>query len=254
MLPLGTLPVNGPRLARAAGALQRFLGWRRTGDADGRRCEGCPAQPAVDARVQDLTDEELLHAYATGDRAALRQLMTRYQADLLAFLTGFLGSDAAADDVFQETFLQVHLSAEQFDPQRRLKPWLFTIAANKARDYHRRMKRRRTLSLSAPVGDEGGDRFVDLLASDSPVPGAGVESREEAQQVRMIIDALPAHLREILLLAYFQKMPYGQIAECLGIPLGTVKSRLHAAVAAFARRWRTAYAPEADAPGTEGHP
>ena len=83
------------------------------------------------------------------DRSAFRALITRYHEDLMRFLTRFLGSRAAAEDVFQETFLQVHLSADTFDLDRRFKPWLFTIAANKARDHHRKHARRSALSLSA---------------------------------------------------------------------------------------------------------
>src|SRR2546422_136658 len=97
------------------------------------------------------SDEKLLADYLGGDRAAFPKLMGRYGDELLHFLTRFLGSRPAADDVFQETFLQVHLSADTFDPQRRFKPWLFTIAANKARDYHRKHNRSSAMSLSASI-------------------------------------------------------------------------------------------------------
>ena len=82
--------------------------------------------------MERRTDEALLGSYMQGDRPAFAELIRRYSNELLHFLTRFLGSRAAADDVFQETFLQVHLSAETFDTKRRFKPWLFTIAANKA--------------------------------------------------------------------------------------------------------------------------
>jgi RNA polymerase sigma-70 factor (ECF subfamily) len=166
--------------------------------------------------------------------------MSRYSNELLHFLTRFLGSRAAAEDVFQEAFLQVHLSADTFDPSRRFKPWLFTIAANKARDHHRKHGRRAAVSLSASVGDEDGQAFVDLLQSDIPTPGAPIIDAERSRLVRSAIDRLPSHLREILLLSYFQRMSYNQIADALEIPLGTVKSRLHTAVAAFARAWSAA--------------
>src|SRR6185436_21184411 len=106
----------------------------------------------ISARASALdkrSDESLLQAYQHGEREAFATLMHRYANELLHFLVRFLGSRAAADDVFQETFLQVHLSAETFDTQRRFKPWLFTIAANKARDYLRRNSRRQTPQLSA---------------------------------------------------------------------------------------------------------
>ena len=191
--------------------------------------------------VRHRTDEELLEAYVGGDRAALSDLIERYRDELLHFLIRFLGSRQAADDVFQETFLQIHLSADTFDPDRRFKPWLFTIAANKGRDYHRKHGRRQAMSLSATVGEEGqGQRFVDLMEADVPGPEAPVLDAERSRLVKDVVDSMPAHLREILLLSYFQRMSYNQIAETLEIPLGTVKSRLHTAVAAFARAWAAA--------------
>lgn len=199
------------------------------------------------------TDEELIEAYRAGEVGAFPVLIQRYQDDLLRFLVRLTGSRATAEDVFQETFLQVHLSADGFDVNRRLKPWLFTIAANKARDALRKNSRRRALDLSAPInnggsgggrggggsgGDQGGRTFVDLLEIDIPPPSGRMEDEEQSQKVQEALDALPWSLREILLLAYFQRMSYSQIAETLDIPLGTVKSRLHAAVAGFAKKWQ----------------
>jgi RNA polymerase sigma-70 factor (ECF subfamily) len=196
---------------------------------------------SVERDVRESTDEELLESYVDGERAALRELISRYRDELLHFLIRFLGSRQAADDVFQETFLQIHLSAETFDPTRRFKPWLFTIAANKARDYHRKNARRQAVSLSAPVGEEGqSQRFADLMEADLPSPEAPVLDAERSRLVKEVVDSMPAHLREILLLSYFQRMSYNQIAETLEIPLGTVKSRLHTAVAAFSRAWAAA--------------
>jgi RNA polymerase sigma-70 factor (ECF subfamily) len=199
------------------------------------------ARGAARFDVDERSDEILLDEYIRGDRGAFRSLMRRYQDELLNFLVRFLGSRAAAEDVFQETFLQIHLSAETFDPARRFKPWLFTIAANKARDHHRKHHRRAPASLSQSIGGEDeGERFVDLLAADLPSPDAPVLDAERSRLVKDVLDQMPHHLREIILLSYFQKMSYNQIADTLEIPLGTVKSRLHTAVAAFAKSWKAA--------------
>jgi RNA polymerase sigma-70 factor (ECF subfamily) len=198
------------------------------------------------------TDEALVVAHRTGDPTALRTLIERYQSDLHGFLTRLTGSRAAADDVFQETFLQVHLSAESFDAERRFKPWLYTIAANKGRDHLRRQRRRAAASLDAPVGSNGDGALVDLLEGHDDAPAMPLESADEAGIVKSVIDEMPPHFREILLLSYFQRMSYAQIAESLSIPLGTVKSRLHAAVASFADSWKIACARRGvrpDAPG-----
>lgn len=195
--------------------------------------------------VDQISDEVLFEQYRSGDRQALRTLIERHQIDLMRFLVRLVGEQAGAEDVFQETFLQIHLSSDTFDPTRRFRPWLFTIAANKARDYLRRKGRRRMLELSAPVdggvggGDEPAGAFIDLMEVDLPGPDARMDSEETSRLVQQALDQLPPMLREILLLAYFQRLSYAQMHEELDIPLGTVKSRLHAAVAAFAKKWNS---------------
>lgn len=185
----------------------------------------------------EQTDEDLLDDYASGDAGAFRLLIERHHDALMRFLFRLTGSVQAAEDVFQDAFLQVHQSLHTFDRTRRFKPWLFTIAANKARDLLRRENRRSALSLSANIDDDEGGSFVDLMSIDLPHPSSDIEAQEQAEMVQNAISRMPYRLRETLLLAYFQKMTYSQIAEVCGIPLGTVKSRLHAAVAAFAQHW-----------------
>lgn len=183
------------------------------------------------------TDEELVEDYLEGDVAAFRGLIERHQDPLFRFLFRLTGNRQMAEDVFQEAFLQVHQSLDTFDSSRRFKPWLFTIAANKGRDALRKANRRQAVSLSAPVVEEGGRSFVDLMEIDLPSPTSPMEEAEQSGLVQQAIDTLSPRLREILLMAYFQKMTYAQIAELFGIPIGTVKSRLHSAVAAFAKAW-----------------
>ena len=214
----------------------------RDGNGDGGRLLAGRAQ---------RTDEQLLADYRSGDKASFSELVGRYQRELYHFLVRFLGNRAAAEDVFQETFLQVHQSAEQFDPQRRFRPWLFTIAANKARDLIRSQARRPTNPLQASIspGDEESGEFIDLMQSVDSTPSDPMEREELQRQVQTTVTAMPEHLREILLLSYFHQFPYKQISEILDIPLGTVKSRLHAAVAHFAERWRSTAANPGRNPG-----
>ena len=192
-------------------------------------------------RPAERTDEQLLAEYRQGDRNSFAQLMARYQRELYHFLVRFLGDRAAAEDVFQETFLQVHQSAEQFDLSRRFRPWLFTIAANKARDLIRSQARRPTNPLQASIspGDDESGEFMDLMQSTAVMPDDSMQREELQALVKKTVMHMPEHLREILLLSYFHQFPYKQIGDILDIPLGTVKSRLHAAVAHFADRWRS---------------
>jgi RNA polymerase sigma-70 factor (ECF subfamily) len=191
-------------------------------------------------RRENATDESLMAAYQQGDVTAFDELVSRYVRELHAFLSRFVGNHALADDVVQETFLQVHLSAASFDTAQRFRPWLFTIAANKARDRMRRQARRTTASLDAPVEGPGGEQgsFLDLVVSNVPPPNTGVEEEEARKRVRELVAEMPANLREVLVLSYFHNFSYKEVARILEVPIGTVKSRLHAAVANFAQRWR----------------
>jgi RNA polymerase sigma-70 factor (ECF subfamily) len=187
--------------------------------------------------AEGISDEVLFERYRGGDTGALRTLVERYHGELIRFLYRLVGDQAGAEDVFQEAFLQVHLSAASFDATRRFRPWLFTIAANKGRDHLRKKGRRRTLELSAPVGGDDGETFVDLLEMDIAQPDAKMDTEEMNKKVQRAVEMLSPTLREILLLAYFNRLSYAAISDELEIPLGTVKSRLHAAVASFAKAW-----------------
>ena len=191
----------------------------------------------------DVSDEQLLAQYRDGDIRAFTALVDRYRQELFHFLTRTFNNRALADDVFQETFLQVHLSADSFDITRRFRPWLFTIAMNKARDQLRRSSRRETVSLSTPLrsGQDEKGTYVDLMEVDIPLPDEFAQQQESRELVREVIAGLPSQLREVLLLAYFHKFSYKQIAEMLTVPVGTVKSRLHTAVGTFAKRWKSRF-------------
>lgn len=188
------------------------------------------------------TDEQLLAEYVAGQPDGFELLVRRHSQELFRFLVRFTGNAAAAEDIVQEAFLQVHLSAASFDRSRRFKPWLFTIAANKARDLLRSRSRRPEVPLDANVGsaDEEGQRFLDFLADTSNIPSAVMERDEEQEFIRSVLAGIPDHLREVLILSYYHRFPYKEIAEILGIPLGTVKSRLHAAVGTFGQAYRAA--------------
>ncbi len=189
---------------------------------------------------QGPSDNDLLQQHLDGDQSAFALLLERYRQELFGFLARFTGDAAMADDVFQETFLQLHMSAGKFDMSRRLKPWLFTIAANKARDAMRKRKRHRAVPLDAQVGngDDQSASYADLMPADIPSPDETLVNLESRQAVRNIVSELPEGLRSVLVLCYFSGMPYKDIAEIVQAPLGTVKSRLHTAVRTFADKWK----------------
>jgi RNA polymerase sigma-70 factor (ECF subfamily) len=191
---------------------------------------------------EKLSDAELLQRYTEGDEAAFREIVNRYKNGLYAFLKQFLNQPDLVDDVFQETFLQLFTSRDSFDPSRPLRPWLFTIAANKAKDALRKAQRTSAVPIGtiADSGDMSFDEMLDTLDSDTAVPYDEVERSETAAKVSEVIGNMPENLREILVLAYFNRFSYKQMADVLSIPIGTVKSRLHTAVARFAKDWKAA--------------
>src|SRR5207247_385512 len=101
--------------------------------------------------------------------------------------------------------------------------------------------RRPEVPLDASVGsDDEGQRFLDFLSDSESSPSASMEVEEEREFVRAVLSKMPEHLREVLILSYYHRFPYKEIADILGVPLGTVKSRLHAAVGHFGQSYRAA--------------
>jgi RNA polymerase sigma-70 factor, ECF subfamily len=194
----------------------------------------------MSTHAEKPTDAELLSRYIAGDEAAFREIIERYKNPIYAFLRRFLSRQELVEDVFQETFLQLYSSRESFDPTRPLRPWLFTIAANKARDALRKQQREATTSigtLSEPE-ETSFDDVLNTLASYDVTPVDELNKTETAAKVRQIIANMPENLREILILAYFDQFSYKHMADMLGIPLGTVKSRLHTAIVYFTKQWK----------------
>jgi RNA polymerase sigma-70 factor (ECF subfamily) len=192
---------------------------------------------------KNQTDAELFARYAAGEEPAFREIVSRYKNGLYAFLRHFLNQQDIIEDVFQETFLQLFTSRESFDPERPLRPWLFTIAANKAKDALRKHQRTgaATIGTLADSHEMTFDDVLDSLTSDETMPYDELEENEASSQVRQVIADMPENLREILILAYFNKFSYKQMAQVLSIPIGTVKSRLHTAVARFVKDWKAAF-------------
>lgn len=200
---------------------------------------------------EELTDEALLLEYRrTGSEAVFAALVRRYERELFNYLRRYLGSTAMAEDAFQGTFFQVHLKCDSFDEGRRFRPWLYTVATNQAIDLQRRNKRHRHVSLNRRNRDEGSDLGVllDLLVGEEREPGERFDLRERAEWVRREVRQLPEQLRSSVELVYFRGLKYREAAEELGIPVGTVKSRLHAALGKLREAWFAASSSAVTAP------
>ena len=181
-----------------------------------------------------LTDEDLLLGYRSeGDRDSFDELVHRYERELFGYLRHYLGDAEMAEDVFQQTFLQVHLKCEKFEPGRKVRPWLYAVATNQAIDMQRRNRRHRMVSLDHRVtgnSDDDQGALIELLDAPDPGPDSKAESAEQRDQVRLAIEDLPEQAKQVVVLVYFQGLKYREAADVLSVPVGTVKSRLHAAI------------------------
>lgn len=152
-------------------------------------------------------DPKVIRAAAGGDEAAFVDLVRSAQPHVWRFLRHLLGDDDAAWDVSQETFVRVHRALGQFRHQARFSTWLFRIARNAAVDEQRRAGRRQ--------------RLVTAIPPPSPVGDASLGA-----ELRAAMASLPPRLREAFVLVEVFGLPYHEVAEILGVPLGTVKSRV----------------------------
>ena len=192
------------------------------------------SEPAND--LAPPSDEALMSRYReSGQTADFNELIRRYERELYRYLARYLGDSAQAEDVFQNTFLQVHLKRGLYEDGRPFRPWLYAIATHQAVDALRKAGRHPTVSLDQRAGGGSNDSdpgaLIDLLVNEGPGPLGELQEKERQEWVRKSIERLPETLKQTLILAYYQDLKYREIAEILKIPVGTVKSRLHAALA-----------------------
>jgi RNA polymerase sigma-70 factor, ECF subfamily len=164
----------------------------------------------------DSSDEELMLAYVAGDEAAFAEIFRRYGPLLLGLLRRKLGSQLDAQDVAQQTFLQLHRARRDFRPEKRLRPWIMTIAMNLARD----LLRRRGRKPEAPIA-------ADLLAAIAAEPPRDPLQSEDAVRVRRAVQILPAEQRHVIEQHWFAEVPFEKIAARTGATAGAVRVRAH---------------------------
>ncbi|MCS7166852.1 MAG: sigma-70 family RNA polymerase sigma factor [Gemmatales bacterium] len=198
--------------------------------------------------LAQLSDEELMAQLQKGRKEALGELIRRYERELYIYLRRFTSDPILAEDIFQNTFLQVLQRAKQYQLGRAVRPWLYAIATNLAIDALRRSARRQAASLERTVESERYETQGSLLQSlrgPSREPFEALEEKERAELVQQALQSLPESLRAVVLLAYFRGLKYQDIADILGIPIGTVKSRLHVALKRIHDWLQARLAPEA---------
>ena len=169
--------------------------------------------------VSSRTDEELIADLGRGDAEALGLLYDRYRRLAMAVAYRILEDATAAEDCLQDAFLQVWRNHTSFHPERgNVKSWLLTIVRNAAIDRHRGREGR--ARQDRPIDE------VDYLLGENDDPYDQAVESLQAEQLREAILALPDEQREAITLAFFNGLTHQEIAERLGVPLGTVKGRM----------------------------
>jgi RNA polymerase sigma-70 factor (ECF subfamily) len=167
-----------------------------------------------------LSDEQLLTAARAGDSESFGVLVTRWEGPLYRFVYRLLPQREDARDVCQEAFLRVYNHSDRFRPGSRFSTWLYQIALNLCRDHQRRRQRWNVIVASGAV-----DRSAGAVHDDGPAESA--ERRDRAERVHDALERIPREQREVLVLKEFEGLKFREIADLLGCPESTVKSRLY---------------------------
>jgi RNA polymerase sigma-70 factor (ECF subfamily) len=171
----------------------------------------------------DRSDEELLQDTVGGDLRAFDVIVRRYRDRLLNFVFRYLGDRTTAEDVVQETFLRVFRKSKDYRASARFSTWLFTIAGNLAKSELRRRKRWRFISLG---WNEDAEQHIEI-PDDRPRPDAFAETEIATESIEKAIKSLSPNQRQVVILSDIQGMAYEEIAQIVGCPVGTVKSRIN---------------------------
>jgi RNA polymerase sigma-70 factor (ECF subfamily) len=198
-----------------------------------------PAEAPAGAPARDyplrLEDFQLIQRIRHGEAAAFEDLVDRYGDDLFGLAFSLVGNRADAEDVLQQTLLGAFRRIDSFEGRSSLKTWLVRILVNQASKARRSRRVRRSVPIdSGHGGGEGGGEGGGVVVTTEPTTAA-VDSRVDL--LTMLEELSPDH-REILLLRETQQMSYDEIAETLGVPRGTVESRLFRARQELRRKFQ----------------
>ena len=184
----------------------------------------------------DVSDEQLFQRYTHGDEASFRLLVGRYQPRIQGFLRKRLHDEERVQDLTQDTFLRIHRARDSYDPSRKFSTWIHTIANNLLKNEFRNRSRRRETAFSE-LRPESSASGAPARPLEFPSGGADPEREAYRSELReaidVAIDRMDDHHRIPFVMREVDDFTYEEIAEQIGIPVGTVKSRLNRARNSF---------------------
>jgi len=174
------------------------------------------------------SDEDLMELCVNDSEEAFQSLVDRYKSRILNIITRYIGDRERARDLTQEVFMRVFIHRRRYRRSGKFSTWIYTIGVNLAKNEIRR-KVRLNKVVSVDTVSDAHEAGSLQLADEGPVADEQVVSRDTSQVVREAIDRLPPKYREVLILRDLQDLSYIEIGEVLGIPGGTVRSRINRA-------------------------
>ncbi|MCS7076851.1 MAG: sigma-70 family RNA polymerase sigma factor [Bacteroidia bacterium] len=163
-----------------------------------------------------------------GDEKAYEKLMNRYKKSVYFMLLKMTQNKDDAEDLTMESFAKAFKSLHKFNPQYAFSTWLFRIASNNCIDFIRKNKMK-TLSINNPVETDSGTMDNFDLPDNIELPDEYANRMEKAKFLRSVVEQLPKTYSTLIKLRYYEELSYEEIAEVIGIPIGTVKAQLHRA-------------------------
>ncbi len=177
------------------------------------------------ATLEKLSDEELMLLFQRDVLPAFDILVARFQNPLMNYVFRFVGSTDDAADVLQETFLRVYRKKHLYRTIARFSTWIYTIAGNLAKSELRKAYRKTSIPLV--LERENDDDYVLPLSDGDPLPDRRADSALLYDRIQNSLLELPEAFREAVILRDIQELSYEEIAEIIGMPIGTVKSRIN---------------------------
>ncbi|MEZ5347032.1 MAG: sigma-70 family RNA polymerase sigma factor [Pyrinomonadaceae bacterium] len=176
--------------------------------------------------VSDLTDEQIVELAVGSDPDAFGEIVKRWERKIFALCFGMLSREDEASDAAQETFIAAYKNLSKFRGEAKVSSWLHRIAVNQCLTKKRREKTRAESFFDESESSE--EKMFTAPARTSPSRIA--EKDERMRAVRLAVKALPADLRQVVVMKEFEEMTFQEISDAMEIPLSTVKSRLYTAL------------------------
>jgi len=172
--------------------------------------------------MSNCPDKQLITDYLAGDEKSLEVLIKHYLKPIYSFVYRYVGNSQDAEDITQEVFIKVWRNLKKFDQSKSFKTWIFSIAKNTSIDY---LRKKKTVPFSNFENEAGENILTETLANPLPLPDELFERAGIAQILNTVIQQLSPKYRMVLFLRYNDHFNFREIAEALGEPLNTIKSR-----------------------------